>query len=95
MSFRYNRIDLALVSKGPEDVIEIGETGGAPCTHLVVEKEGGGSVTIEGAAKADGAWDYTLTVIVPTDGIYRERVPLNMPKYVRLAAEGAELSIRG
>ena len=95
MSFRYNRVDLALVSKGPEEVIEQGEVGGAPCTHLVVEKLGGGSVTIEGAAKADGPWEYTLTVTVPTNGFYRERVPLEMPKYIRLAATGATLSIRG
>ena len=95
MSFKYNRQDLALVSTGPTEVVEIGEEGGAPCTHLVVEKLGGGSVTIEGAAKADGEWEYTLTVTVPSDGFYRERVPLNMPKYIRLAATGATLSIRG
>lgn len=95
MSFRYNRIDLALVSKGPDEIIEIGETGGAPCTHLVVEMEDGGSVTIEGAAEADGEFDYELTVTVPASGFYRERIPLDMPKYIRLADEGAVLSIRG
>lgn len=95
MSFKYNRQDLALVSTGPTEVVEIGEEGGAPCTHLVIEKVGGGSVTVEGATKADGVFDYELTVTVPSDGFYRERVPLNMPKYIRLAATGATLSIRG
>lgn len=95
MSFKYNRIDLALVSKGPDDIVEIGEIGGAPCTHLVVEKLGGGSVTIEGSDKADGTWTTALTVTVPANGFYRERIPLELPKYIRLAAEGATLSIRG
>ena len=95
MSFIYNRVDLALVSTGPTEVVEIGEVGGAPCTHLVVEKLGGGSVTIEGSDKADGTWATALTVTVPSNGFYRERIPLELPKYIRLAATGATLSIRG
>lgn len=95
MSFIYNRQDLALVSTGPTEVVEIGEEGGAPCTHLVIEKEGGGSVTIEGSANRDGVFEYSLTVTVPVDGFYRERVPLNMPKFIRLSTTGARLSIRG
>lgn len=95
MSFKYNRVDLALVSTGPTEIIDIGEEGGAPMTHLVLEKTGGGAVSIEGCETEGGTYETVATITVPTDGFYRERIPLALPKYIRLAATGATLSIRG
>lgn len=95
MSVKYNRIDMALVSTGPTEVIETGEVGSIDEVQLVIEKVGGGSATIEGASAPDGDWVWTLTVEVPTEGLYRSRMPLDVPKYIRLSAGGAELSIRG
>lgn len=95
MSVKYNRIDKALVSTGPTEVIGTGEVGSIDEVQLVVEKTGGGSVTIEGANKPEEGWGWTLTVEVPAEGLYRSRMPLDVPKNIRLAATGAELSIRG
>lgn len=94
MSTIYNIQDMALVSTKPEEVVDIGEPGGTRA-HLVVEKTGGGSVTIEGAADPAGAWEYSYTVTVPAEGQFRCRIPLDMPKYIRLSASGAKLSVRG
>lgn len=95
MSYKYNRIDLALMSTKPEEVIDIAETGGIEHAQMVVELSGGGEVTIEGADKADGDFATVLTVTVPEDGVYRERIPLECPRFIRVsAASGATLTIR-
>ena len=88
-----NRIDLALISTGPEEVVDIGEKG-FERADLCVEKSGGGAVTIEGSDAEDGAYTYSVTVTVPADGFYRGRIPMDMPQYIRLSAEGAKLSVR-
>lgn len=95
MKVIHNRIDLALVSTKPEEVVDIGEMG-FDRADLCVELVGGGSVTIEGSEKEDGTFDdYSLTVTVPEGGFYRGRIPMDMPKYIRLAADnGAKLSVR-
>ena len=95
MSYKYNRIDLALVSTKPDEVIDITEKGGIEHAQMVVELAGGGSVTIEGADKADGDFATVLTVTVPSSGEYRERIPLECPRFIRVSAEsGATLTIR-
>lgn len=95
MSYKYNRVDLALMSTKPEEVIDITETGGIEHAQMVVELADGGSVTIEGAEKADGVFTTVLTVTVPENGVYRERIPLECPRFIRVsAASGATLTIR-
>ena len=94
MAIIRNRIDLALVSTGPLEIVDIGEKG-FDRADICVELVGGGSVTIEGCDKEDGEYEYTHTVVVPAAGFFRSRVPVDMPKYVRLATEnGAKLSVR-
>lgn len=95
MSYKYNRIDLALMSTGPTEVIDITEKGGIEHSQLVIELTGGGSVTIEGSDKADGTFATVQAVTVPTTGEYRARIPLECPRFIRLAADsGAVLTIR-
>lgn len=95
MSYKYNRVDLALMSTGPTEVIDITEKGGIEHAQMVVELADGGSVTIEGAETADGEFATVQTVTVPDDGVYRERIPLECPRFIRLAADsGAILTIR-
>lgn len=95
MSYVYNRVDLALMSTGPEEIIDITEKGGIEHAQLVVELADGGSAVIEGAEKADGEFATVQTVTVPAEGVYRERIPLDCPQFIRLAAKnGATLTIR-
>lgn len=89
-----NRIDLALISTGPTEIVDIGETGGRPDAQLVVKKTGGGSVTIQGAADRADEFATAITVTVPEDGAYRAGIPADCPRYIRLSATGATLSIR-
>lgn len=88
-----NRIDLALVSTKPEEVVDIGEKG-FDRADLCIEKSGGGAVTIEGSDKEDGDFAYSVSITVPAGGFYRGRIPMDMPQYIRLSAEGAVLSVR-
>ena len=95
MSYKYNRVDLALMSTKPEEVIDITEKGGIEHAQMVVELASGGSVTIEGSDKADGVFTTVKTVTVPADGVYRERIPLECPRFIRVSADsGATLTIR-
>lgn len=94
MKVIHNRIDLALVSTKPAEVIDIGETG-FDRADLCIELSGGGAVTIEGSDKEDGDWSYEVSITVPAGGFYRGRIPMDMPKYIRLATEsGAVVSVR-
>ena len=88
MKVIHNRIDLALVSTKPQQVVDRAD--------LCVELAGGGAVTIEGDAQEDGEFSaYSYVVTVPEGGFYRGRIPMDMPKYIRLAADnGAKLSVR-
>lgn len=89
-----NRIDLALVSTKPSEIIDIGETG-FDRADLCIELVGGGAVEIEGSDKEDGAWDYSVSITVPAGGFYRGRIPMDMPQYIRCGAEnGAKVSVR-
>ena len=91
----HNRVDLALVSTGPTDIVDICEEGGIQNAHLVVELDGGGSVTIEGSKTEDGVFTTVESITVPADGVYRSRIPLNYPRFIRLSASsGATLSVR-
>lgn len=91
----HNRVDLALVSKGPDDIVDICEEGGIQDAHLVVELEGGGAVTVEGSPTEEGEFTTVESITVPADGVYRSRIPLNYPRFIRLSAEsGATLSVR-
>lgn len=95
MSYKYNRVDLALMSTKPDEVIDITEKGGIEHAQMVVELASGGSVTIEGSDKADGVFTTVKIVTVPADGVYRERIPLECPRFIRLSADsGATLTIR-
>ena len=88
-----NRIDLALISTGPDEVVDIGEKG-FDRADLCIEKSSGGAVTIEGSDKEDGDFAYSVSITVPADGFYRGRIPMDMPQFIRLSAEGAKLSVR-
>lgn len=88
-----NRIDLALISTGPDEVVDIGEKG-FERADLYIEKQSGGTVTIQGSDTEDGDYSYTETITVPAEGFYRGRIPMDMPQYIRLSATGAKLSVR-
>lgn len=91
----YNLQDKALWSTSPEEVVDLGEEGGTR-VHLVLEKTGGGSVTIEGSTEREGKWDYTWNVTIPASGHFRTRLPLDVPRFIRLgASDGTKLSVRG
>ena len=89
-----NRIDVALISTKPEEIVDIGETGGRPDAQLVIKLDGGGSVTVQGAEELNGEFADVATVTVPEDGVYRASIPAECPRYIRLAAAGATLSVR-
>ena len=95
MSYIYNRVDLALMSTGPDEVIDITEKGGIEHAQIVIELASGGEVTIEGADKENGEFVTVKSVTVPSDGVYRERIPMDCPRFIRLAAKsGATLTVR-
>lgn len=89
-----NRIDLALVSTGPTETIDIGEPGGRPSAQLVVVKSGGGAVVIQGTDTTTGTFETAAEITVPEDGTYRATIPFDCPRYIRLSATGATLSVR-
>lgn len=92
---KYNRADMALVSTKPSEVVDIAEHGGIEECHLVVELSGGGDVQVNGCTTADGEFVKAFTVTVPSDGVYRGRMPLDAPRFICLAADsGAKLSVR-
>lgn len=90
----HNRIDLALVSTGPTEIIDICEPGGIQNAHVVIECNGGGMVDVEGSASEDGIYTTVESFSVPDSGVYRARIPLYWPRFIRLKATGATLSIR-
>lgn len=95
MSIKYNRVDMALISTKPAEVVDIAEQGGIERCHLVVELTGGGEVQINGCDTASGSFVKAFTVTVPADGVYRGRFPLDAPRFICLASEnGATLSVR-
>lgn len=95
MSIKYNRIDMALISTKPAEVVDIAEQGGIESCHLVVELAGGGEVQVNGSTTADGEFTKAFSVTVPSDGVYRGRLPIDAPRFICLSAEnGATLSVR-
>lgn len=85
---------MMLRSTGPTSVIDMTEAGGQDEMHVVVVKSGGGTVTVEGSTELAGTYTTIATVTVPESGEYRDRVPLDWPRYIRAAATGATLDIR-
>lgn len=99
MAIIRNRVDWLLRSTAAEqEVIDIRELGGSEASQLVVTLPGGGSVTVEGAeTEAFDSVTWSKTVTVPSEGEYRERMPLDAPQYIRIstgAPEGAILWAR-
>lgn len=94
MSYKYNRVDMALISTGATEVIDIAEQGGIEHCHLVVELSGGGTVQINGCTTAEGTFKAAFTVTVPEDGVYRGRLPLDAPRFLCVATEDATMSVR-
>lgn len=94
MSIKYNRVDMALISSGSTEIIDISETGGIESCHLIAELEDGGSVTVNGSATAEGTFAAAFTITVPSDGVYRGRLPIDAPRFLACATEGATISIR-
>lgn len=90
----HDRIDALLRSTGPAEVIDLGEPGGLENAHLVLESDAGGTVTVEGCATAHGAFASVQEVALDAGAERRERIPLHYPRYIRLAAEGAVLTVR-
>lgn len=92
---KYNRVDMALITTTPEEVIDIAEQGGIEQCHVVVELDGGGEVQVNGSPTAEGEFVKAFTVTVPSDGVYRGRLPIDAPRFLALASEnGAKLSVR-
>ena len=92
---KYNRIDMALISTKPDEVVDLSERGGIEHCHLVVEFAGGGDIQVNGSDTENGVYEKAFTVTVPTDGVYRGRLPLDVPRFICLASEsGAKLSVR-
>lgn len=92
---KYNRVDMALISTKPSEVIDLSEIGGIESCHLVVELAGGGDVQIKGCDTASGEFVKAFAVTVPSDGVYRGRLPLDAPHFICVASEsGATVSVR-
>lgn len=93
---KYNRVDMALISTKPSEVIDLAQQGGIDQCHIVVELAGGGEVQINGSDTADGSFVKVFSVTVPADGVYRSRMPLDAPRFICVASEsGATVSVRG
>lgn len=90
----HNRIDMALRSTGPAEVIDLGEPGGLECAHFVVVADAAGTVSVEGCATADGSFATALELTLAAGAEHRGRIPLEWPRYIRLAEEGATLTVR-
>lgn len=88
MAIIRNRVDFQLRSTAEErQVIDVRETGGSEASQLVITLEGGGSVTVEGSdTESFDSVTWTTTVTVPADGEYRERMPLDAARFIRLAS---------
>lgn len=95
MAIIRNRVDWLLRSTAEEqEVIDIRETGGSEASQLVITLDGGGSVTVEGSeTEAFESATWTKTVTVPEAGEYRERMPLEAPRFIRLASDAPEGAI--
>lgn len=92
---KYNRVDMALISTKPSEVVDLSEQGGIESCHLVVELAGGGEVQVNGCDTATGSFVKAFSVTVPADGVYRGRLPIDAPRFICVAAEnGATLSVR-
>ena len=92
----YNRVDMALISSKPSEVIDLSQQGGIDQCNLVVELPGGGEVQINGCDTANGSFVKAFSVTVPADGVYRSRIPLEAPRFICVASEnGATVSVRG
>lgn len=92
---KYDRVDMALISTKPTEIIDLGEQGGAEQSQLVVELAGGGEVQINGCDTASGSFVKAFSVTVPSDGTYRGRLPLDAPRFICVSAEnGATVSVR-
>lgn len=89
MAIIRNRTDWLLRSTAEEqEVIDIREAGGSEASQLVVTLEGGGSVSIEGAAtEAFDSVSWRKSVTVPADGEYRERMLLDAPRFIRISSD--------
>lgn len=101
----HNRIDMALRSTGPAEVIDLGEPGGLEWAHFVVvagsaagvpdeDEASSVSVTVEGCATKDGSFATALELELEAGAEHRGRIPLEWPRYIRLAEEGATLTVR-
>lgn len=93
MSNIYNRIDLALMSTGPTEVVDITEKGGIEHAQYVVEGENG-LVDIEGCDTANGTFTTVETLSLTGTTPHRARIPLSWPRFIRLKQTGATLTIR-
>ena len=93
MAITHNRVDLALVSTGPTEIVDLGEKGGILNAHVVVEGDSG-IADVEGCDTADGTFVTVDSINIPVSGVYRSRIPMDWPRFIRLKATGATLSIR-
>lgn len=89
----HNRVDWLLRSSGPSEVIDLGEPAGLENVHLVLVSPSDGDVAIEGCAEPSGTFAEVQTVTLAADVEFRERIPLEFPRYIRLAGQGAVLTV--
>lgn len=88
----YNIQDKLLTSTGPTEIIDLGETGGSEHAHIVLE--GSGSAEVEACATQGGSYATLLTETLVAGTPFRARIPYDCPRYIRLAATGATLTVR-
>lgn len=89
---KYDIQDKLLTSTGPTEIIDLGESGGSDFANIVLE--GSGAVTVEGAAEPGGEYTTVLTATLTSGTEERHRIPYACPRYIRLKATGATLTVR-
>lgn len=88
----YNIQDALLTSTGPTAIIDLGETGGSENAHIVLE--GSGATNVEACATVNGTYATVVTATLVSGTPYRCRIPYDCPRYIRLKATGATLTVR-
>lgn len=81
---KYDIQDTLLTSSGPNEIIDLGETGGSEHAHIVIE---GATNIVEGSDSKAGPWTNVIEH-QETSPAGPMRIPLNCPRYIRLKTDG-------
>lgn len=91
---KHGALDRQLVSVAPDEIIDLKQSGGIDEATAYIF--GNGSVTVEGAEKSTDVFSTVGTYSPSTDSPVVMRIPLDWPRFIRIAAaaEGASVEIR-